>query len=505
MSPSRLRRTGAWLGACAALALSASALTPAAAGAAPAAPELAFDSTALVVGGPAKLQPLYLWNHSQAFTLHDVRVTIDTAKLAGVATTRFPFDLPDGCTTAGALTTCAFETLNGKDGLAGLTTISFAAATGARVGDEGTATVKVTSRELAPLARTARITVAEGVQLEVDDSVSSASGAPGATVATPLGLRNGGENAITGVEMFFFIDPWYTPAKRYSNCWYGTSAGYCRFDTTLTAGTSYAVSERVGVKLRADIPAPSVVGPTYYWKTPTDNRDNVDLVKSQRPKRGTAGELRLVAKPGARAAAGAQTDTTGGVDWQSVIIDVRGDQGADVAAVGARLSAKVGTAVVAKVGAKNLGPAFVFGFPEPAAKVTVTAPKGTTVLSAPDGCVVAKDDKRTYVCTTAVSPFDVGKSVTWPFKLRVDTAGELTGTVTAKADGKELTAANNTAKLVVNPAGGAGAGDSGADTGGSLAITGAPVMLLSVAGLVLLGGGAAAYVVARRRRARFVA
>jgi hypothetical protein len=60
--------------------------------------------------------------------------------------------------------------------------------------------------------------------------------------------------------------------------------------------------------------------------------------------------------------------------------------------------------------------------------------------------------------------------------------------------------ANDTAALVVNPPAGGGAGQNG----GGLPITGAPVLLISGAGALLLAGGLTAYAISRRR-ARFVA
>ena len=505
MRPLRLRGFGAWLGASAA-SLLAFAAVPVAAGAAPAAPELTFEHMALVPGGPAKLQSVHYWNNSKPFTLHDVKATIDTSKLAGVATAKLEFggNQPE-CVAAGPVFTCTFDVLQAPDGFAGITTLSYRAADGAAVGAEGVVALQITSRELGTVTKTTMVTVAEGVALAVDSdtTILERTGKPGATVTVPLGVHNAGDKAITGVDLFFYIDPWYGMAKRYSNCEYGTSAAYCHFDTQLKAGASYALSEEMGVRLRPDIAAPEVVGQTYNWLTPADNRDNVDLVRAQDPKRGTDGELSLVAKPSAKLA-GPQTDTTGGVDWQTTIINVEGVQTADLAAVGAEVSGSVGSTVQATVGVKNLGPAFVFGYPDPAAKVTVTAPEGTTVISAPADCEKSGAD---YICTTpeTVRPFDVDKSVTWPFKLRIDAAGELTGTVSVKSSQPDSVASNDTAKLVVNPPGGAGDGSGGAGGGGSLPITGAPVMLVSAAGVLLLLGGAAAYAVSRRRRSRFVA
>jgi hypothetical protein len=494
------------------------AAVPAAASAAPAAPELNFPHIAVVPGGPAKIQDVYFWDADNSYTLHDVKAVIDVSQMAGVAEAKLEFDeVDENCSTDKTIFTCTFDSLAAPEGFALLTNVSYRAATDAKVGAEGSVSLKVTSRELGAITKTAKVTVAEGVSLSRDNlDIVERSAEPGATVNVPLDVRNDGENAVTGVDMFFFIDPWYGMAKHYSNCEYGTSAAYCHFDTELKAGTAYELSEPMGVKVRPDIPAPDVIGQTYRWLTPTDNRDNIDLVEAQKPERGTDGVLSLQAKPSALLKGNPQTDTSGAVSWQDAIISITGVQKADLAAVGAKVEGKQGATLTATVGVKNLGPAFVFGYPDPAAKVTVKAPTGTTVVSAPEGCVKAD---ATYVCTTTAMPFDVDTVATWPFKLRIDKTGALTGTVSVKSSQPDGSTANDTAKLLVNPPAGAGDGDSGAGggtgsgagggtesggTGGSLPITGAPVLLISSLGALLLVGGAGAYVIGRRR-ARFTA
>ncbi|MCA2217594.1 DUF11 domain-containing protein [Jidongwangia harbinensis] len=504
MAPSRLRRLVAGLAGL----IASAALAPLPANAAPTPPELSFEHVALVPDGPAKIQHVSYFSYQPTggapYTLHDVKATIDTSKLAGVATVELFGNSGGACRTAGTLITCTFDALGAPEGYAGVAMVSYRAAEGAAVGAEGTATLTISSRELGSVTRTAKITVAEGVQLAAaGETILSRTSKPGGTVSVPLSVRNDGKNAITGVEMFFYIDPWYSPAKRYRNCVYGASAAYCHFETTLQPGTTYAVSEPVGVKVRADIPAPSVVGPTYNWKTPVDNRDNVDRVMAQQGRAGTQGELKLVAQSAAK---GAQTDTGGGVDWHNVIIDVQGTQTADVAAVGAKVTAAVGKTVEAKVGVRNLGPAFLPGFPEPAATATVRIPKGTTVASVPDDCVATGNDRTTYVCTTTVMPFDPDTTITWPFRLTVTKSGELVGSVTAKAAGGDPKAGNDTAKLTVNqaravsttPTTRPAAGGSGG--GATLPITGAPVAVVAGVGVVLLVGGIAAFTLTRRRR-----
>lgn len=491
------------LGAAIAGLFIAAAVPAAAASAAPVKPDLQFAHVTLTPTD-GKQQIVDFWAYEQSYTLHDVTAVIDTSKVpAGVTASLWFPDVETSCKDAGTTITCKFDTLPSDEGMALIGFVNYQSKD-AKVGAEGTASVKVTSRELGTITRSTKVTVAEGVDLAVDDTLQDITVKPGATVPVPLGVRNNGATAITGVDVFFFIDPWYGMAKHYSNCLYGASAGYCHFDTDLKAHTSYALSEDMGVKIRADVPAPSTIGQTFDWLTPNDNSDNIDLVNGQRPKRGTDGTLSLKAKPAALAKSLPQTDTSLGIDHQDALFEVTGTQTGDVAAVGAEVEGATGATVTAKVGVKNLGPAFEFGFPKAAAKVTVTAPAGTTVVSVPEGCVKSGS---AYACTTTVSPLNVNASVTWPFKLRIDRPGTLTGSVVAASFQPDVTRGNDTAKLVVNPPAGAhnGAGDHGGQGGGGLPITGAPAAWIGGAGVLLLGGGASAYIISRRKRARFVA
>jgi hypothetical protein len=509
LSSSLMRKLGA-----VAAGLFVAAVVPAAASAAPVRPELQFDHVTLTPTD-GKSQIVDFWAYEQSYTLHDVTAVIDAADMPAGVTAKLQFpDIDTNCTAAGSAFTCKFDTLPADEGMALITFLSYQSKD-AKVGAEGTATVKVTSRELGTVTRSTKVTVAEGVDLAVDDNITALAARPGGTVPVPLGVRNNGDNAITGVDLTFYLNPWYRMAKHYSNCVYGTTTGYCHFDTDLKAHTAYTLSEHMGVQIRADIPAPHTVGQTFEWYTPNDNSDNIDDVKAQKGKRGTDGTLSLKARPAALARSLPQTDTSLGIDYTDVLFDVGGTQKGDVAAVGAEVHGATGDTVTARVGVRNRGPAFLWGFPDPAARATVTVPAGTTVVAVPDGCVKSG---TAYACTTTVMPLDVNRSVVWPFRLRIDRAGTLTGSVVAKSFQPDAGTADDTARLVVNPpagphngtgdqGAGQGAGQGGGDGqgGGGLPLTGAPAALIGGAGVLLLGGGVAAYVISRRKRARFVA
>ncbi|MET8231420.1 hypothetical protein ABZS77_12210 [Micromonospora sp. NPDC005298] len=497
MDRSRLRRAAAWFGVCAIGVLGANAVAPSSAVALPKGTQLRLDHTALVPGSIGKTQSVYLYNYDTDFALNDVTVTIDTAKLAGVATAALTFEGLDPCKQSGTTITCTFDTLASENLFAGITTLTFRPLAAAKVGDEGEVSVKVASRDQT-YTRTSTVTVSEKVALEVGPIISKKA-KPGDVFTNPLTVRNAGDNAVTGVDLFFYYEAMFTVPKRYDNCEYGSFAAYCHFDATLDPGQEYRLSEDLPLQLRPQVPAPGVAGAGFTWSTPVDGRDNLDMVRATKPTRGTQGTLGLVRRTDGLRAQGAQTEDSVFLDSQHVILTVEGTNRSDVSAVGGQVRASVGATVTAKLGVKNLGPAYASGISEPAATVTVVPPKGTTVTAVPDGCAKAAAG---YVCRTAVHPLDVGEAVTWDFGLRVDTAGELTGTVTAKSSTPDVTADNDVAALVVNPAGG-GVGGGDAGDGTSLPITGPSGLVLS-GGIVLLAAGAVLFLMGRRRRTHFV-
>jgi LPXTG-motif cell wall-anchored protein len=502
MSSSRLSRIGAWLGACALALLTSVALPTGAAHAARIQPRLEFEHAALEPGAPVGKGMFLSLVANGPFTLHDVTATLDVAHLAGVAKAEIPITYRDVCKQAGTVITCTIGALSSKDlgfvdhGFAIVTYLDVTPLATAKVDDEGSVAVKLTSRDSPAMTRTAKVTIAEGVTLRAGEHISRTA-RPGETISVPPQVTNAGDNPVTGVDLFFYIDPWYTVAHRFANCQYASGGAFCHFDSALKPHTTYRLSQPVAVTVRRDIPAPTpAIGVDFEWTTPIDDRDNVERVRSWGATPGAGAAATLVEVPAPRPQSHAQMAQTNprGLNDQALFIQVTGVQTSDVAAVGARAHGAVGASVTTTVGAKNLGPAFVMGFEKPAVTITVTPPKGTTVLSTPEGCVAAK---ATYVCSGPASRFDVGRSIAWKFPLRIDAPGQLVGTVVAKNSDADGNAANNSAQLVVNPVGGDGGGGDGT---GTLPVTGAPAQLIGVAGLMLVAGGAFALVVARRRR-----
>ena len=174
---------------------------------------------------------------------------------------------------------------------------------------------------------------------------------------------------------------------------------------------------------------------SFDWATPTDAQDELETFRAEKPKKGTGGVLRLVPLKGKAPAPtkAPELPQSNGSTYSFknawAIHTVIGRNVADLAAIGATARGKTKKTVTVKVGAKNFGPAFVFGVNKPAAKIIVNRPAGTTVVGVPTGClpsakgkVTPKKDPRgaaQYLCTTTMNPFEVGKNLTWAFKLMI--------------------------------------------------------------------------------------
>ncbi|GAA2582649.1 hypothetical protein GCM10010435_70470 [Winogradskya consettensis] len=489
-----------------------------------------FDHLSLVPEVRGSLQAAGLDLGRKPRLLHDLTATIDTSGLAGVATVRRAFaDDQDGCTFTDALITCAEGTVTTV--WTNFVTLSYQPVPGAVAGAEGSATLRITSRELGTLTKTAKVVLTQEAELAVPGEQGQAFDVePGDTVAMAMSISNPGTVPVTGVDAFFDIDARLAAVKKYSNCWYGTRRAYCHFDQTLEPGRTYDAAEKPVLRISPEIPAPYVFESFLAWQTPADSRDYVDIVMAQDAKKGDAGTLKLVARA---ATAKAALPQTAGPAGERVFFEVHGKQTANVTAVGAELTGEVGDTVTARLGLKNLGPSMLISY-NPAAEAAVIIPAGTTVTKSPEEC---EGSGSYYVCripTWRAETFtDKGESVTWPFTLRIDRAGPLTGWVTVKenliylAQPPETNTTDNTADILIGrpvrntatpggttpggttPGGttpdGDGGGSGGEGGGGTLPITGANAAVIGVAGALLIAGGVVAFLVTRRRKSRFEA
>jgi LPXTG-motif cell wall-anchored protein len=444
-------------------------------------------------------------------TVDDLVFTFDLGDIAGLAT----INIDSGsfpCSTSGSVMTCAndFPEDLFEDGIS-FFEVEVIAEPGATVGATGTLGVTVNA-DGATASHDASVTIAEAVDLIASDRLELTT-EPGDTLTVPLTVENAGPAAAEGVAMEVFGEFTLRPATRHSNCSYSAQfpSWLCMFDVVLEPGTTYEFDTPFQLAVGADTVAPSVGLVEVVWRT----RAEAAAVLSERSARGieqgtpgTGPALSLV-ESGGGAPDPLPADPVPGADrdpennWTPMDINVEGENGADLAAVGASVPGDVGDTVTVRVGVENLGPATLDASraAEPVNWVRVTLPGGTSAAELPDACQ-QNDDEGEYLCSTG-SLLPAGDSELFEFVLRIDQASATNGLVAVNQspdpaggepfdDGNQ---SNDTAEIVVGAGGG----------GGGLPVTGASGRWAAAAGVLLVAVGAGCLLAVRRRRTRFVA
>ncbi|GIF09735.1 hypothetical protein [Actinoplanes siamensis] len=385
------------------------------------------------------------------------------------------------------------------------------------LGATGAVKVTLTDPGKQTLTDTGRVRVAEGVDLQAGIPPYPLTGRPGGRVDVPLQVSSP-RRTVHGVALV--VDKPYAyaaePFERYENCAYDDGKlVYCVFDDAeLQPDVPYRV--RLPFRLRGDTYAPNTVIVDFEWQTLTDFQGGAgEDGPNQFPALRSGPTLRLEPAPAERAAASVpQTEVNRDTNLQSVTIDVLGSQGADPAAIGAKVSGAAGKVVHARVGVRNNGPAALNTIPgQPARIAVVTIPEGAQVATVPAGCEpvtggrLATNPKAVqYACSTG-SVLPVGKPVTWNIGLRirrvVPNATGAVEVVPGLPDDPQTAGndkSNDKAALILNPAG--GTGGSGGSGGGEpgLPITGPAAGSIAGVGVVLVALGVLALVLTRRRR-----
>ncbi|WP_406080877.1 LPXTG cell wall anchor domain-containing protein [Micromonospora sp. NBC_00858] len=417
------------------------------------------------------------------------------------------------CTTEGAIITC---TGDDKPDSTDLLSLRVTARAGAEVGQRGELLFTVTVPGVGTGTYRSTVAIGEGVDLATESELSL-DGTLGSSVTVPLRVANAGTKTVNGAVLYVFGSYGFTPSKRYENCEYSDSvtemSGFaCTFDDSLAPGAAVGVDPTFGGTIPADSWAPNRHLSWAFWFTPADWAEFRNQYRPEGPlgPKGTDPALKLVPVSGAQARSLGQTDTESVNNDTTVTLTVAGDQRADAAAVGATVTGAVGATVPMTVGYTNNGPARAGadGQQGLAIATMVTLPVGVTAVTVSKSCVDPTEEEwlpgkpgaRHYECT-AGHTIARGERATFEFGLRIDRPGSQSGTVklyTYSGDGplKDLNPANDSAKIMVNPAGGGG---------GSLPITGASTGLIAGLGGLLIALGVGGYLLSRRRHTRFAA
>ncbi len=511
-----LLRLGAALAAAAATATAAAGL--AAAPAAAAEPGY-FEVVVPVVtiggeGSPGKAVPIMVMNSGAT----GATATFSLADLAGVADAEVDSEF---CEASGDEITCDFPDAAPDEQYEIFLPLILRPADGAEAGDSGGLRWQTKADNDVERDGLVPVNVADGVDLVVTSGGETIKDVkPGDEASVPIAYGNAGNVTAPRIRLFVFASPGIQ-LTQYDNCEYvaaedplDSSAAQCDVDETLAPGE--LLEGPFGATPDDDSPLSGEV--TYIVEPLDEDAAVLPLAKGERLRAGTGKALTLHRKAAARTLAAAPVEIDEADNIGSAFLQV--DIAADLAAIGATLHGAAGDTVTATIGLTNLGPATLHdpsgGF---AAQFLFTVPPGTSVVDVPDECITGPDNSQTpgaaaYLCGSDFA-FAKGDKVTPTFKLKITEVIEgAEGTVQAVLlDGStnlrfDKNPANNTAKVVVNPAAGGDGGGTGGDdggTGGGLPVTGVQVGAIAGGGAVLLAAGVVLFLITRRRRVVLVA
>ena len=273
----------------------------------------------------------------------------------------------------------------------------------------------------------------------------------------------------------------------YKNCQYGTGAFVCTFDTTINAGSSYALSSPIKFTAPADSVPGSQSQAVVSWMTATEWEDLADVLPDgYLAEAGTDDPLEL--EESASSQSTPQSDVLPDNDTSVVTLTVTGSGVPDMAAIGTRVTG-ASSEVTIRVGTANAGPGTLHPDIYPNNRVTslVTLPGNVKATKVDDRCEPAGTGK--YLCNTSTT-LAPGDQEYFGFVLKLKTsqgtAGQIeVGDVLPSITGVQAAAdGNNVASIVVTGTGGSGGGGDG-----GLPTTGSDAVDTAVAGfgLVILG------------------
>ncbi|MDY7085784.1 MAG: hypothetical protein SYR96_11825 [Actinomycetota bacterium] len=386
-------------------------------------------------------------------------------------------------------------------------------AAGATAGLTATLTATMTVKGYAPVKRTAKLVVGEGVTLTAAGPELDRSAAPGATIDTPLTITNSSTVPAEGVAIGASVQYAFESRTQFSNCTYldGVLTS-CLFPQTLAPGATYRVT--LPMRVRKDTAAPSEQYAGWQWMTDEEFADARQYISKggfgPLGPAGRGGVLRLTEV--ATAKAGPPQALTN-YAAHGMKLTVTGKQSTDLAAVGASARGKKGAVVTVPARVRNNGPAALdqTRVNRDWQRVRFYVPAGTTAVKVPELCAPMTssgkvDETRRgepgelrYSCDS-FSLLKVGGDLTFDFGLRIDkVVTGARGAVAVGAPAEELNKANNTAAIVINPPAAAPGGSGGSGGGGGLPITGPAAAGLVAVGLLLVLGGAGTFLLTRRR------
>lgn len=379
-----------------------------------------------------------IYHDNGHFTVTDGKVSVDASGLAGVGEVTWP----DNCAPNGATAVCSVPDVPviGSD-YSRQIHLGIRAADGARAGSQGRITYGATATGGPDGTLTAPedsfetdVTLASGPDLSLAPVADVEHAQPGGTETIPFALTNKGNESAHGVTVKMTASYGVDFLNKYDACTYTRTGGdeyapmtdaTCTFDQVLAPGDSF------------ELPAPLQLAIARHALN-----DRLDI--SVDPADGA-------------------TDLASRDNYAALQIGT--DNTADFSVTGAAVTGTAGQTVTAPLTFKNNGPAWFanLGSGDPAAKVRLLVPTGTTVTGVPADCVPhtltgGYYEKRTgaprYDCAL---PYWVSENTerTYVFQLRIDTAVPgTTGEVSIHPEFGDFAfdpdTTNNTAVLAAN-------------------------------------------------------
>lgn len=439
----------------------------------------ASDAT-IGITGPGRDIPITVGTDAEpaTTTYTNVTVSIDLSGLAGVATAT---TTQSGCTTTAEKIVCDLGSVSENDSWLTMM-LHVTPVSGAKAGGTGQFTLTSWADGVAPADgyQPTTITLADGPDVRFPGNPNGGGSSTtvdlsrGQTYTTPqFTFSNVGSENAEGVTIFYtaaYEAPFVNLA---SNCQYGapsTDAGRptfasCYFPNVIQPGESDTITIPQQLTIRADAIAhfhgfvEVQVVPGYEAGS---NGDSTLTWFS-----GTGPALAIQPATGTQASAAskvAQTDIDPTGQFVNQDFQVIDGVPADLAAVGAKVTAGNGSTTTVTVGAHNNGPGSVdFGAagisPE---VVTFTAPSGTTVTKAPADCQTLTAGSK-YMCEPGMGAvFVAGTTQNYTFTLAISAGGARSiGSVTVVhgwdagptpggPDVYDSDWSNDTARVVVN-------------------------------------------------------
>lgn len=449
-------------------------------------------------------------------TLRNIAVVIDVSGLHGVAeVTTSSWNVP--CATHGDTVTCFGDddNVDVHDGRLDIGLFHLRGLDGAPSGTRVPLPVTVTTDNFPAVSATVRLTKAEAVDLGNGEAYPI-SVKPGERRGINVSVRNTGDTAVDGAVLVLST-PWQVRMeRRFRNCSYGEWVAVCRFGSELTPYSVYEVTGALAFTVQNHAVAPSQTTVYTSWYTMDTFQDTVRpdlpaLTPGSGPALGLA-QIRTATRA-------PQHDPNVHDDLGAYDVFITGNNPVDLAALGATVTGAQGDTAELRVGLRNAGAAFADNedSDEPSAYAEVRLPEGLSVVGdAPCG---RARGSAVYGCALTTDSMP-GDRHLWTFRVRVDkritgAAGSVTVVGGAVRDGVTR---NNTAAILANPSptpsgsaspsasasvspsASVSVSPSGSPGPGTMPVTGSPLGLLVLTGLLALGAGSLLYVAAARRR-----